>query len=77
MGKCDCGSETDWTEIGGTWICVTCRGEEIEKLMKELKEGFEKMEQAEHSLHRMRVDTLAVTSLLATLRQEIKKIKVT
>ncbi len=77
MGKCDCGSETDWTEIGGTWICVTCREEEIGKLMRELKEGLEKMEEAERSLHGMRVDTLAIPSLLDTLRQETKKIKVT
>jgi hypothetical protein len=76
MGKCDCGSETDWTEINGTWICVACRGEEIEKLMRELREGLEKMEQAERSLPRLRVDTLAIPGLLDKLRQEIKKIKV-
>ena len=76
MGKCDCGSETDWTEIGGTWICVACRGEEIERLVGELKEGLEKMEQAGRSLPRLRVDIRAVSDLLDKLRQEVEKIKV-
>ncbi len=74
MGKCDCGSETDWTEIGGTWICVACRGEETEKSMKELREGLEKMEEAERSLRRMRVDTLAISDLLAMIRQKMNEI---
>ena len=76
MGKCECGSETDWQEIGSTWICVTCRGEEIEKSMKELKDGLEKMEQAERSMVRMKVDTLSIPDLLDNLKKEINKIKV-
>jgi len=75
MGKCECGSETDWQEIGSTWICVTCRGEEIEKSIKELKDGLEKMEQAERSMHKMKVDTLSIPHLLEDLKKEINKIK--
>jgi hypothetical protein len=75
MGRCDCGSETDWTEVDGTWICVACREEEIEKLKRELKEGLEKTEQAERSLRRLRVDTLTISDLLDKLGQEIEKIR--
>jgi len=75
MGKCECGSETDWQEMGSTWICVTCRGEEIEKSIKELKDGFEKMEQAERNMYKMKVDTLSIPDLLDNLKKEINKIK--
>ncbi len=75
MGKCECGAETDWQEIGSTWICVTCRGEEIEKSMKELKDGLEKMEQAERSMYKIKVDTLSIPDLLDKLKKEINKIK--
>ncbi len=75
MGKCECGAETDWQEIGSTWTCVTCRGEEIEKSMKELKDGLEKMEGAERSMYKMKVDTLTIPDLLDKLKKEINKIK--
>ena len=75
MGKCECGSETDWQEIGSTWICVTCRGDEIEKSMKEFKAGLEKMAQAERSMRRMKVDTLRTPALLDNLEKELNKIK--
>ena len=75
MGKCECGSETDWQEMGSTQICVTCRGEEIEKSIKELKDGLEKMEQAERNMYKMKVDTLSIPDLLDNLKKEINKIK--
>jgi len=75
MGKCECGAETDWQEKGSTWICVTCRGEEIEKSIKELTAGLEKMEQAEQSLYKMKVDTLSIPDLLDNLKKEINRIK--
>ena len=75
MGTCDCGSETDWTEINGTWVCVACRAEEIEKRLRELREGLEKMEQAERSLLRLRVKTQAISDLLDKVGQEITKLK--
>ena len=75
MGKCECGAETDWQEIGSTWICVTCREEEVEKSMKELKDGLEKMEEAERSMYKMKVDTLSIPALLDNLKKEINKIK--
>ena len=77
MGKCDCGSETDWTEINGTWVCVACRADEIKKKFRELREGLEKMEQAERSLLRLRVKTQAISDLLDKVGQEITKLKVT
>ena len=76
MGKCECGAETDWQEVGSTWICVSCRDEEIEKSMHDLKEGLEKMEEAELSLHKMKVDTLSIAGSLENLKKEINKIKV-
>jgi hypothetical protein len=75
MGKCDCGAETDWQEIGSTWLCVSCRSEDIEKSVEELKEGMEKMEHAVHGLQRLKVDTLSVTALMDNLKNEINKIK--
>ncbi|HXW69713.1 MAG TPA: hypothetical protein VEJ88_08890 [Dissulfurispiraceae bacterium] len=75
MGKCECGAETDWQEVGSTWTCVTCRGEEIEKSVKDLKNGLEKMEQAELSLYKMKVDTLSLPDLLDNLKKEINKLK--
>ena len=75
MEKCECGAETDWQEVGSTWICVTCRGEEIEKSMKELKDGLQKMEQAERNMYKMKVDTLSIPDLLDNLKKEINKIK--
>ncbi len=77
MGTCDCGSETDWTEINGTWLCVACRAEEIEKLAGQLKEELQKMEQAELSLLRLRVNARGISDLLSELKQEINKISVT
>jgi len=55
---------------------VTCRGEEIEKSIKELKDGLEKMEQAERNMYKMKVDTLSIPDLLDNLKKEINKIKV-
>ena len=75
MEKCECGAETDWQEVGSTWICVTCRGDEIEKSMKELKDGLEKMEEAVRSMYKMKVDTLSMPDLLDNLKKEINKIK--
>ena len=75
MGKCECGAETDWQEIGSTWTCVTCRGEEIEKSMQELKDGLEQMEQAVRSMDKMKVDTLSIPLLLDNLKKAINKIK--
>jgi len=76
MGKCECGSETDWKEIGGTWICVACRDDDIKKSMLELKEGLTKVEQTERFLNMMKVDTLAVPDLIHRLKQEINKIQI-
>ena len=75
MGKCECGAETDWQEIGSTWVCVTCRDEDIEKSMRELEDGLDKMEQAERVMHKMKVDTLSLPDLLAGLKKEISKLK--
>ncbi len=75
MEKCECGAETDWQEVGSTWICVTCRGEQIEKALQELKDGLKKMEEAERSMYKMKVDTLSVPDLLSNLKKEINKIK--
>ena len=75
MEKCECGAETDWQEVGSTWICVTCRGEEIEKSMKELKDGLEKMEEAERTMYKMKVDTMSIPDMLDKLKKEISKIK--
>ena len=75
MEKCECGAETDWQEIGSTWICMTCRGEQIEKSVQELKDGLKKMEEAERSMYKMKVDTLSVPDLLTNLKKEINKIK--
>lgn len=74
MGRCDCGVETDWQEIGSTWLCVACRDEEIEAALKEMNEGLEKMERAELSLNRLRVDTLPVHDLFGKLKNEIARI---
>jgi ferredoxin-thioredoxin reductase catalytic subunit len=74
MRKCECGNETDWKEVGSTWICMPCQGEEIEKSMRELKEGLDRMEQAERSLSEMKVDTSSVVGLLAGLSKEVDKL---
>ena len=76
MGKCDCGSETDWAEMNGTWVCVACRAEEIEKHLRELREGLAMMEDAERSLLRLKVNTEAISGLLDKLGQGITRIKV-
>jgi hypothetical protein len=73
-GKCDCGAVTDWIEIGSTWMCKNCSTQEIKKSMDEFKEALEKMESAEHSLVSMKVDTLAVPTLLDSLKKEIARI---
>ncbi|MBF0558310.1 MAG: hypothetical protein HQL08_05980 [Nitrospirae bacterium] len=75
MGKCDCGAETDWQEIGSTWLCVSCRSEDIDTAVKEMKEGWEKMVHGVRGLQRLKADTLSVTGLLENLKQEISKIE--
>ena len=75
MKKCECGSETDWKEIGSTWICMSCQGEEIEKSMRELKEGFEKMKRAERNMYDIKVDTSSVAGLLESLGKEVDKLE--
>ncbi|MGD0283742.1 MAG: hypothetical protein ABSB95_15445 [Dissulfurispiraceae bacterium] len=75
MGKCDCGAETDWQEIGSTWLCVSCRSEELEKTVGELKEGWDKMLHAARHLQRLKVDTLSTIDLLDNLKNEINRIK--
>ncbi len=74
-GKCDCGAVTDWIEEGSTWICKDCSTQEIKKSMDEFREALEKMELAERSLASMKVDTLAVPTLLDSIKKEITKIK--
>ncbi len=74
-GKCDCGAVTDWIEDGSTWICKSCSTEEIKKRMNEFKEALEKMESAERSLVSMKVDTLAVPTLLDSLKKEIARLR--
>ncbi len=74
-GKCDCGAATDWIEVGSTWICKSCSAQEIKKSMDEFREALEKMELAERSLVLMKVDTLAVPKLLASIKKEIARIK--
>lgn len=74
-GKCDCGAVTDWIEIGSTWICKDCSADKIKKSMNEFREALEKMERAERSLVSMKVDTLALHTLLDSIKKEIKKIK--
>ena len=75
MGKCDCGEETDWQEVGSTWICVACRSDEIEKAVTEMKTQLEKMKQTVRGLQRLKVNTLPVAGLLHSLTEEITKIK--
>lgn len=75
MRKCECGSETDWKEVGSTWICMSCQGEEIEKSMRELEEGLEKMKRAERSMYEMKVDTSSIAGLLEGLSKEVDKLR--
>ena len=74
MRKCECGSEKDWKEIGSTWICMSCRGEDVEKSIRELKEGLEKMKRAELSMHEMKVNTSSIAGLLEGLSKEVEKV---
>jgi len=62
--------------MNGTWVCVARRGEEIEKHLKELREGLAMMEEAERSLLRLKVNTQAISDLLDKLGQGIAKMKV-
>jgi len=75
MGKCDCGAETDWQEVGSTWLCVSCRSEEIENSVNALKKQLQMMEEAVRGLQRLKIDTLSVTDLLDNLKREINKIE--
>ncbi len=73
---CDCGSAADWTEIGSTWICVSCRGKEVNRNIDELKEALEKLERAEKALRTLKVDTDSIAGLLVKLEAEINNIVV-
>lgn len=75
MGKCDCGAETDWRETGSTWLCVSCRSEEIEKASGELKDGLKKMAQAMAGLQRLKVDTASLSGLIESLKREINRLE--
>ncbi len=73
---CECGSAADWAEVGSTWMCVACRGREVNKNIDELKEALEKLERAEKALRTLKVDTLSIAGLLGKLDAEINRIVV-
>ena len=71
MRKCECGSE-DWKEIGSTWLCMACKGQEYENAMRDLKEGLERMKRAEQVMSGMKVDTMSIRNLLNNLHTEVE-----
>jgi uncharacterized lipoprotein YmbA len=71
---CTCGSVADWAEIGSTWMCVACRGKEVNKNIDELREALEKLERAEKALRALKVDTVSIAELLVKLEAEINTI---
>ncbi len=73
---CDCGSAADWAEIGSTWMCVACRGKEVNKNITELKEALERLQRAEKALRTLKVDTGSIIGLLGKLDAEINKLVV-
>jgi F0F1-type ATP synthase epsilon subunit len=73
---CSCGSAADWAEVGSTWICVACRGREVNKNVDELKEALERLERAEKALRTLKVDTASIAELLGKLEAAIHGIVV-
>jgi hypothetical protein len=73
---CDCGSAADWAEVGSTWMCVACRGREVNENLDELKEALTKLERAEKALRTLKVDTGSIAELLGKLDAEINSIVV-
>jgi uncharacterized lipoprotein YmbA len=71
---CTCGSVADWAEIGSTWMCVACRGKEVNKNIDELTEALEKLERAERALRALKVNTVSIAELLVKLEADIKAI---
>jgi hypothetical protein len=71
---CTCGSVADWAEIGSTWMCVACRGKEVNQNIDELKEALGKLERAEKALRALKVDTASIAQLLARLETQINAI---
>jgi hypothetical protein len=71
---CDCGSVADWAEVGSTWMCVTCRGREVNKNIDELKEALAGLQRAEKSLRTLQVNTGSIAELLGKLEAEINNI---
>jgi uncharacterized lipoprotein YmbA len=71
---CTCGSVGDWAEIGSTWMCVACRGKEVNKNIDELREALEKLERSERALRALKVDTVSIAELLVKLEAEINTI---
>jgi hypothetical protein len=73
---CSCGSAADWAEVGSTWMCVACRGKEVNKNIDELKEALERLERTEKALRTLQVDTASIAGLLGKLETEINNIVV-
>lgn len=71
MGKCECGSE-NWKEIGSTWLCMACKGEEYDNAMMDLKKGLERMKRAEQALRGMKVNTMSIRDQLDNLNREVE-----
>jgi hypothetical protein len=71
---CTCGSVADWAEVGSTWMCVACRGEEENKNIDELKEALGRLVQAEKALRALKVDTGSLAVLLGKLEAEMNAI---
>jgi hypothetical protein len=71
---CTCGSVADWAEVGSTWMCVACRGKEVNQNIDELKEALGRMERAERALRALKVDTVSIAELLVKLEAEINDI---
>jgi hypothetical protein len=71
---CTCGSVADWAEVGSTWICVACRGKEVNQNIDELKEALGRLERAEKALRSLKVDTASIAELLGKLQAQINNI---
>jgi hypothetical protein len=71
---CTCGSVADWVEIGSTWMCVACRGKEVNKNIDELREALGRLERAEKALRALKVDTISIAELLGKLEADINAI---
>jgi hypothetical protein len=73
---CDCGSVADWAEVGSTWMCVACRGKEVNENIGKLKDALARLERAEKALRTLKVDTAPIAGLLGRLEAEINNITV-